>query len=61
MYDISGHWIPPWDEDGNGVGAALPLVVSNMAQRLRELRTRIEDERLTISIMEARKRPAEAR
>jgi hypothetical protein len=61
MNDASGTWIPPWDEDGNGVGASWPLVVSNIAQRLRELRTRREDERDEISSVEARRRLMEAR
>jgi hypothetical protein len=56
MNDISGTFIPPWDEDGNGPGAIVPLVVSNMAQRIREFKTRIEDAQVTISIMEARRR-----
>jgi hypothetical protein len=61
MNDVSGHWIPPDEEDGNGPGAIVPLVVSNVAQRIREFRTRREDERDEISIMEARKRLVEAR
>jgi hypothetical protein len=61
MNDISGTWIPPWDEDGNGPGAIVPLVVSNVAQRIREFRTRLEDERDEIPIMEARRRLVEAR
>jgi hypothetical protein len=61
MNDVSGHFIPPDEEDGNSSCAALPLPIANLAQRIREFLTRLEDERDEISIMEARRRLVEAR
>jgi hypothetical protein len=56
MNDVSGIWIPPWDEDGNGAGAALPLLITNVMQRIREWHTWREDWQLEIPVADALKR-----
>ena len=58
MNDVSGHWIPPDEEDGNDYDP-VPLFVRNVQQRLKERRTAREDEQQPISRWEASRRLAE--
>ena len=63
MNDIRGHWMPASEEDGNDYDP-VPLFFRNLAQRLRERRTRLEDEGHPLGqlpVADARRRILEAR